>query len=64
MDIMYNLQKTIIVLYLIHLNLCHGSNWHYSLSSMYELFDLKVKYLIMVQTYIINEHKRLDDIRK
>lgn len=61
---MYNLQKSIVILYLIHLNLCHGSNWHYSLSSMYELFDLEIEYLMMTETYIKNEYKRLDDIRK
>lgn len=61
---MYNLQKSIVILYLIHLNLCHGSNWHYSISSMYELFDLEIEYLMMTETYIKNEFKRLDDIRK
>ncbi|XP_016659455.1 prolyl 4-hydroxylase subunit alpha-1 isoform X2 [Acyrthosiphon pisum] len=63
MDIMYNLQKTFIALYLIHFNLCHGNNWHYSLSSIYKLFDLEVEHIMATEAYIKNEYKRLEDIK-
>lgn len=61
---MYSLQQTIIALCLINFNLCHGNNWHYSLSSMYELFDLETEHILATETYIKNEYKRLDNIRK
>lgn len=64
MDIMYSLQKIIIVLYLIHFNLCHGNNWHYSLSSVYELFNLEVEHIIATEKYIQNEYNRLENIRR
>ncbi|XP_026812780.1 prolyl 4-hydroxylase subunit alpha-2-like [Rhopalosiphum maidis] len=64
MNKMYNLQKIIVALYLINFNLCHGSNWHCALSSMYELYDLEIEYLIVTETYINNEYKRLHNIKK
>lgn len=61
--IMYDL-RIFIAFYLTHFHLCHGNNWHYSLSSMYDLFDVEIDHIKMAETYIQNEYKRLDDIRR
>lgn len=60
---MYNLQRILIAFCLIRVNLCHGNNYHYSIASMKELFDLENEHIAMIETYIKNEYKRLEDIR-
>lgn len=60
------LQKTLVtVVYLIcPFRLCYGNDWHFSIASMSELFDLEVERIKAVETYISNEYKRLDNIRR
>lgn len=63
--IMYNLKTVLMTLCFINLNnLCRGNDWHYALSSVDELFDLEVEHLAQIETYIQNEHERLDEIRR
>lgn len=64
MDIMYNIQRILIAFCLIRVNSCHGNDWHYSIASMEELFDLEFEHITMMENYIKNEYKRLDDIRR
>lgn len=59
------LLRILITFCSVQFNLCLGSSdCHYSLSSVYELFDLEIDRLNVIETYIENEHKRLDDIRR
>lgn len=60
---MYNL-KIFFTLYFTHLSLCYDNNWHSSLHTMYELFNLETELLIKAETYIKNEYKRLEDIKR
>lgn len=64
MDIMYNIQRILIAFCLIHVNSCHGNDWHYSIASMQELFDLEMELITKTENYIKNEYEKLDDIRR
>lgn len=58
------LQRIFIVICLIGLNLCYGNDWHFSIASLSELFDFETERINIIETYISNEYKRLDDIRR
>jgi hypothetical protein len=61
---MYNLLIILITFCSIRFDLCLGNDCHYSLSSVYKLFDLEIDRLSVIETYIENEYKRLDNIRR
>jgi len=57
-------QGILVAIYLICLKLCYGDDWHFSIASMFELFDLETEHINVVETYISNEYKRLNDIKR
>lgn len=60
----YNLGIIFFTFYCIHINLCLGNNWHFSLSSMYDIFNFELDQVTLTEKYIRNEYKILNDIKR